>query len=431
MKKRKHPIQRRAYRATRSFLRGLRRNKNKPAENNSNNKNQGIRVAFIYNEREPVTGADHINQLMARALKNKGVHVRGFYPRGKLMDTPTHLRGLSNILFFHSLLEHRDQVLKHHIIQGTTYTALPFLTFNIPVISHFGSTAIGFLDETPRTKDMKDGEQRFWKMLHRLGIIPELDFKTNRPLQDIADMEILVATRATACIATSAKVKKELVHAGVPEKRVRVIHNAIEDYWFDTPEPPIPQEPQLVFLGRLGGDAFTLKLKGLDRLFELYNAFPDTPKTTIFMTANKRLKEWLRVAFPKHYMFVNLRKDFIPKVLHSLFGSIVFIPSRYEGFSLSLVEAMSQGLVPISYSVGVAPEIIKNGENGYIVSSIEEAQERVRELLFDKEKRITMAHAARASTEQFRSTRIAADLLGVYLDIRTEKRNSYDSGEKK
>src|SRR3990167_11425404 len=176
--------------------------------------------------------------------------------------------------------------------------------------------------------------------------------------------------------------------------------------------------PHLVFLGRLGGDVFTLKLKGFSRLVNFYRAFPDVPKTTVCMTTNRKLKEWLRVAFLKHFMFVNLRKDLIPGALAPLYGSILFLPSRYEGFSLSLVEGMSQGLVPIAYSVGVVPEVIKNGKNGYIVTTQEEASTRARELLADDHKRLAMAEAAKASTSQFKSSYISSQLISLYQNLR-------------
>ena len=237
-----------------------------------------------------------------------------------------------------------------------------------------------------------------------------------------------MATRVTKCIATSEQVKGELIDIGVPPERIKVVHNAIENYWFEKKKSPIVSDPHIVFLGRLGGDVFTLKLKGLDRLIRLYRAFPDIPKTTICMTTNKKLKEWLRVAFPIHYIYTNIRKDLIPDILSRQYGSILFISSRYEGFSLSLVEGMSQGLVPISYSVGIAPEIIKNGKNGFLVSSDEEAQERIRELLFNTNKRLSMAKAARKTAVRFCSVTIANNLLKLYKEIRAEHSQNQTQG---
>src|SRR3989344_5373477 len=353
-------LSRRAYTATRSFLRYW----NGPKQSTTPRAANGLKVAFIHDRKRIATGAHHINQHMSTALIERGTRVRNFFPRQQLIDTPAHLKGIANILFFHSLLEHKEEILKNHIIQGTTYTPLPFLSFNVPVVSHFGSTIRGYLDAVPATRRLPKEEQGVFKELAKLDIIPELDLKTFRPMEDVADIEAVAATRAATCIATSEKVKNELMEMQVPEERITVIHNAIEDYWFEPQRPTVTQPPHLVFLGRLGGDVFTLKLKGFSRLVNFYRAFPDVPKTTVCMTTNRKLKEWLRVAFPKHYMFVNLRKDLIPGALAPLYGSILFLSSRYEGFSLSLIEGMSQGLVPITFSVGIAPEIIRHGENG-------------------------------------------------------------------
>ncbi|MCR4333820.1 MAG: glycosyltransferase family 4 protein [Patescibacteria group bacterium] len=367
------------------------------------------------------TGAAQINRLMASALAKNNIEVRNFYPSTQLTDAPIHLKGLANILFFYSLLEHKEAMLRYDIIQGTTYTPLPFLAFKVPVICHFGSTARGYITSTPRTADLPEPEREVFKELQRLDIIPEFDLKTMRPMEDIADIEVLAASRATACIATSKKVHDELAEEGIDTERIHTIHNAIEDYWFDPPRPAAIEPPHLVFLGRLGNDVFTLKLKGLSRLVNFYNAFPEVPKTTVCMTTNRKLKDWLRVAFPKHYMYVNLRKDLIPGALAPLYGSILFLSSRYEGFSLSLVEGMSQGLVPIAFAVGVAPEIIRDGENGFLVTSVEQAVGRAQELLADEEKRASMAEAAKQTSSQFRSAHIADNLQSLYRKIQGER----------
>jgi glycosyltransferase involved in cell wall biosynthesis len=420
-KKRKSDPQRKAFYATRSFLRYFSSDKTKSSSNHQQYK---IKVAFIHNEKKihvgMHTGAAQINQLMAQALGSLGVKVKHFYPLRGLTDAPIHLRGLTNILFFYSMLEHKDKMLKFDIIQGTTYTPLPFLAFDIPIICHFGSTTRGFLDSVPTTKKLPTSEWRIFKELYKYDVIPEMDLKTFRPMEDIADVEIVAAERATACIATSKKVRRELIEAGVPKENVVVIHNAIEDYWFTSQQTEPVKDPHLVFLGRLGNDVFTLKLKGLARLVNFYRAFPDVPKMTVCMTTNRKLKDWLKVSFPKHYMYVNLRKDLIPGALAPLFGSLLFLSSRYEGFSLSLIEGMSQGLVPISFPVGVAPEIIENGVNGFLVESEKEAENLARQLLKDDSKRLAMAKEAQKTAELFHSSRIADDLLALYQKVRKE-----------
>ncbi len=438
MREKKHGLKRRTFYAIRSLLRRIYRKEtesgnlsDKPESNKG-----GIKVAFIHNEKRihtgMHTGAAQINRLMAEALAKRGVKVRNFYPTIQLLDAPVHLKGVSNVLFFYSLLEKKDAILKYDIIQGTTYTPLPFLSFNTPVICHFGSTTRGFVDNVPPTKALPWRERGVYRELLKLNIIPELDLKTSRPIEDVADIETLAASRATACIATSNRVKEELVMMDIPPKNIRVIHNAIEDYWFEPRQrEDVSKSPHLVFLGRLGGDVFTLKLKGLDRMVNIYRSFPDVPKTTICMTNNQKLKEWLRVSFPDHHMYVNMRKDFIPGALAPLYGSILLLVSRYEGFSLSLVEGMSQGLVPVSFPVGVAPEIIENGKNGFIVSNEKEAVEKIRELLTNNEKRLLMAEEAKKTAEQFTSMRISKDLFRLYYEVKSERKSAGKENNKK
>lgn len=392
---------------------------------------QIMKIAFIHNEKKIGTGSHYINDLMSMKLKEAGIDLKSFYPNTSL-DTPIHLGGLKNILFFHSLLEKRKQILKFDLIQGTTYTPLTFLAYDIPVVSHFGSTTKGFLETTPRTITIDTEMKKIWHALRNNKVIKELNIKTRKPLRDIAEIEQYVASKAEGVIATSLKVKKELLNMGVKEENIYLVHNAIEDYWYENVEKinnkPLGN-PSIVFLGRLGEDVFTLKLKGLDRLLNLYSYFPDIKKITICMTRKKELISWLIDEIPNHTVFANSKKDRIPEITKSLYGSILFIPSRYEGFSLSLVEGMSQGLIPIIYDVGVAPEIIQNGKNGFLVSSQKDAQEKINLLLNDENLRKKCAAQARITSLQFSSSLISKKLIDVYEKIikqnpRTElKRN--------
>lgn len=376
-----------------------------------------MRIAFIHNDKKIGTGAHYINDLMASKLKDDGVEVKNFYPRTSLMDAPVHLTGIKNILFFYSLLERRKEMLKFSVIQGTTYTPLPFLAYPVPVISHFGSTSRGFLKATPFASKMEPETRKIWYKLKKQKAISQLNIQTRRPIRDIADMEEYVAARATAVIATSENVRQELVQAGVTAEKIHLIHNAIEDYWFESPVHEFVETPSIVFLGRLGSDAFTLKLKGLDRLIQVYEQFPEIPKVTFCITKNKPLIGWLKNNISNHIIHNNVQKDRIPTMLRGQRGSILFISSRYEGFSLSLIEGMSQGLVPIVYPVGVAPEIIRNGENGYVVHSQAEVIEKVQLLLNNKALREKISVEASNTARNFSSTIIAENLMKLYEGV--------------
>jgi len=375
-----------------------------------------MKIAFIHSDKKIGTGTHFINDLIACKLREKGAEVNNFYPQFLLTDTPVHFKGINNILFFYSLLEKREEILRHDIIQGTTYTPLAFLRFSKPVVSHFGSTTIGFLKAVPKTNHLENGCSDVFIRLKQSGAIRELNIKTRRPLNDIASIEQYAAERADYVIATSEIVKKDIISIGVAAEKIEVIYNAIEDYWFETPNNSM-SEPAIVFLGRIGEDPFTLKLKGVDRLIWLFERFPEVKKFSVVMSRNKKLVQWMKNNIPNHTIVANLVKDSIPPLLSKHAGGIALLTSRYEGFSLSLIEAMSQGLVPVSFSVGVAPEIIRNGENGFVVNTIEEAEEKIKLLLNDTALRHCLALAARETAKQFRSDTMIEKTLALYRKI--------------
>jgi len=376
-----------------------------------------MKIAFIHSDKQIGTGAHFINDLITNKLQEKNFVVNNFYPHFLLADTPIQFQGINNILFFYSLLEKRDEILRHDIIQGTTYTPLAFLRFSKPVVSHFGSTTIGFLRAVPKTSSLDNRCINILQRLKRENAVRELNIKTRRPLHDIASIEKYAAERADYIIATSNIVRNDLIGEGIPAKKISVIHNAIEDYWFENPLPKFAEKPTIVFLGRIGEDAFTLKLKGLDRLIWLLKRFPKVDKFSAMLSRNKKLIQWLQNNIPRHFVSLNIIKHNIPSLLKKHAGGIALITSRYEGFSLSLIEAMSQGLAPISFPVGIAPEIITNGENGFIVNTLEEAEEKIKLLLDNTSLRHRLASNAQKSSQQFRADIMIKKTMVLYKKI--------------
>lgn len=64
-------------------------------------------------------------------------------------------------------------------------------------------------------------------------------------------------------------------------------------------------------------------------------------------------------------------------------SDIMVLPSYAEGLPMSLLEAVGKGLAVISTKVGGIPEIVKNGENGYLVEAgdVVTLSERLKELI--------------------------------------------------
>lgn len=379
------------------------------------------KILMIHTERKLKYGAHYINDIILKKLRETGYKVDTIYPKENMDILANSMTGISNILFFHSLISMKEKIKHYDIIHGTTYTVLPFLECGVPVISHFGSTTYGFLKKVPTNKKLENENTSlfliFKELKKTLGI---RDSETSiKSLRDISNIEIYVARKSDAIIATSEKVRQELIHNGVPGSKITVIHNAIEDYWFENPTgTTVKDRAEIVYLGRMGDDTFTLKLKGINRLIFILKNFSHLEKSVIGMC--RKIDEY-RLFFsgiPMTKVHLSVEKKSIPDILKNNFGDIYINPGRYEGFCLSMIEAMSQGLVPITFPVGISPEIIENGKNGYIVNSLDDMIKKINMIKSSPEKRRFMALNAQKTANRFRASKMVEKTAKIYQKLK-------------
>jgi len=95
-------------------------------------------------------------------------------------------------------------------------------------------------------------------------------------------------------------------------------------------------------------------------------------------------------------------------------------PSREEGFSNAILEAMAAGLPVVACDVGGNPEAVVDGETGRLVPSRNVAAfaSAVAELLADPEKREAMGKAGRLrATERFSLDRMVGEMESLYESL--------------
>jgi trehalose synthase len=95
-------------------------------------------------------------------------------------------------------------------------------------------------------------------------------------------------------------------------------------------------------------------------------------------------------------------------------AAVVLQKSKREGFGLTVAEAMWKGNPVIGGDVGGIRYQIEDGENGYLVSSEEEAADGIVELLKNEDRRRRMGERAR---ETVRDRFLLSRLLEQYLDL--------------
>ncbi len=92
-------------------------------------------------------------------------------------------------------------------------------------------------------------------------------------------------------------------------------------------------------------------------------------------------------------------------------------PVKFEHFGISVVEAMASGAVPVVIDQGGPPELVCDGQNGFLWGSTSELRERTWRLIHDPELRQSLAARAQAASEQFDSNAFRTRLRGLVAEL--------------
>jgi len=95
-------------------------------------------------------------------------------------------------------------------------------------------------------------------------------------------------------------------------------------------------------------------------------------------------------------------------------SAVVLQKSTREGFGLTVTEAMWKGAAVIGGNVGGIRHQITDGENGFLVGTVDEAAQRIVQLLKDPQLRRRLGHRAKETVrEKFLMSRLLEDWLDL------------------
>lgn len=171
----------------------------------------------------------------------------------------------------------------------------------------------------------------------------------------ISWMEKVSAHRAKHILAVSENCKNELIELyKVNESKITVLNNFVDEKQFFPIQKKnsVPgKKITLLFSGRLGNSKGLSELQTLSSYLEtidgveLHIACNDNSNTELFI-GKKNTKLHIGLQF-------NQMNDFYNS------GDVLIFPTKYEGFSMATLEALSSGLCIIGTRFAVMPELQK------------------------------------------------------------------------
>lgn len=184
---------------------------------------------------------------------------------------------------------------------------------------------------------------------------------------------------ADAVVAVSKGMKRDILstYPAVHADRVHVIHNGIDpDEYRPSPATDVldrygirRDRPYAVFVGRVTRQKGVVHLleaaRHFDRSFQLVLCAgePDTPE--IAEEVRRRVSELEAAGEPLIWIEQMLARSDVVQILSH--ARLFVCPSVYEPFGIVNLEAMACGVPVVASAVGGIPEIVLDGQTGFLV----------------------------------------------------------------
>lgn len=235
-----------------------------------------------------------------------------------------------------------------------------------------------------------------------------------------------------AFVAISAEIARELCEAGIPDERIARIPNGIDPEVFRPAdgvtkralrsELGLGPHPLVLYSGRLAWQ------KGLDVLLDAWpNVVARVPVARLVLVGDGEQRAALESQAERNGITGSVR--FVgasTNVSEWLRAADVFVlPSRAEGMSVSLMEAMACALPVVATAVGGTPEVLADGRNGRLVAP-EDPSAIAQSILESLVARAPLGEAARADIlARFSLDYVTDQYLALYDGLIKPHRRRY------
>ena len=228
-------------------------------------------------------------------------------------------------------------------------------------------------------------------------------------------IERAVAPLASRIITVSEFDRRLALEARIaPGDRIVAVHNGMADVPPTLRADPGSTPPRLVMVARFGDQ------KDHPTLLRALAGLREQPWELDLVGEGELLAETRALAaslgLADRVRFLGQRMD-VDRILAR--SQAALLVSNWEGFPLSILEAMRAGLPVVASAVGGVAEAIRDGETGYLVprADVEQLQDRIGRLLTSPDLRVRLGAGGRALFEQeFTLARCVGRTLEVYAE---------------
>jgi glycosyltransferase involved in cell wall biosynthesis len=227
-----------------------------------------------------------------------------------------------------------------------------------------------------------------------------------------------------AAVGVSPRIASDLIRSyGFDAARTHVVPNGLDLEPFMRAVRHEPAAPlRVTFLGRLEDQSkgifwlprIVSMLDDMDVRLTIAGDGPDRRRLEALCAPLADRVEFLGRVLPAQ----------VPELLAG--RDVLLMPSRYEGFGYTLIEAMAAGCVPVVSRIkGVTDAVAEDGVTGLLfpIGSVKAAAEAIRRLAHDRVLLKRMAASCRCSAARFSTDAMAASYAAILSSIATAPPN--------
>jgi glycosyltransferase involved in cell wall biosynthesis len=226
-------------------------------------------------------------------------------------------------------------------------------------------------------------------------------------------------------LCASGAIRQMLLADGVPDARAVVVHEGVDLEHLEAVRPAALHEELWLPHGApiVGNVAALVPHKGQRHLIEAARrVLPQAPDVRFVIAGEGELRPALERQIrehhlEKHVVLAGFRTDVLS--LHKAFDVFV-MSSITEGLGTSLIDAMACGKPVVATKVGGIPEVVVDGETGFLVEprDHEGMARAIAALVGDEALRRRMGEAGRTRARvRFSAGRMVHDTLRVYQRV--------------
>jgi glycogen synthase len=249
------------------------------------------------------------------------------------------------------------------------------------------------------------------------------NFKPKRHLKNYLNHSPLLF--ADRVIPLSGHGRDVLLKLGIPSGKIRIVPNAIDRNWTDGEIIALPaavqnlNAPFVLFMGQLK------YRKGFDLLARAMRPVLERcPDAHFVFVSHSPIHEPELIRLAEE---ANARDRLI--IVHdategekaALFrhAAVYTLPTRYEGFGIPLIEAMSQGCPVVTTNIPVIDEMITDGANGLLfeLDDVDGLADCLVRVLQDGKLRDRLVAGGYQTVERYYTPTVIAEIEAVYKEV--------------